>query len=293
MNHVFFLFVGVVWGSSFIFMDRAGWAFGPITIGAIGTLGGAVILGTTWFFRRTPCPSLWLRTPALLVMVIAGYSWPFAIQPYLIEHVGHGYIAAFVCIVPILTILISIPMLGEIPSPTQVAGVLVGFVFLSIYLRDGIERDVTVTMLVLAASVPTGYAISNCTLKRWFSDVPSVPLACVGLTISGLMLLPAALVFESIEDTPNLREAIFGLSMLALLSRGISVGFFYTLIRKRGPLFASMVTYMIPIIALGWSWLDHERITIKQLLAVAGALAMVAVVQWDIERRVGKQHATG
>ena len=269
-------------------MDRAGWAFGPITIGAIGTLGGALILGVTWFFRRTPCPSLWLRTPALLVMVIAGYSWPFAIQPYLVAHVGHGYIAAFVCIVPMLTILISIPMLGEIPSFTQVAGVLVGFGFLSIYLRDGIERDVTITMLVLAASVSTCYAISNCTLKRWFSDVPSVPLACIGLTTSGLMLLPAALLFESVEDTPNLRVAILGLAMLALLSRGISVGVFYTLIRKRGPLFASMVTYIIPIIALAWSWLDHERITIKQLIAVAGALAMVAVVQWDIERRVGK-----
>ena len=167
MNHVLFLVVSVIWGSSFIFMDRAAWAFGPITIGACGTLGGAVALGMVWCVRRTPCPSMWPRTPALFVIVLAGYTWPFAIQPYLIAHAGHGYIGAFVCLVPLLTILFGIPMLGEVPSRTQTAAVLVGLAFLWLYLRDGLERDVTAGMLIVAASVPAGYAISNCTVKRW------------------------------------------------------------------------------------------------------------------------------
>jgi len=269
-------------------MDRAGWAFGPITIAAAGTLGGAFVLAIVWFLRRTPCPSLWARTPALMLMVLTGYTWPFVVQPFLIANVGHGYIGAFICLVPLLTIVFSIPMLNIVPSGMQVGGVLVGLAFLSMYLWDGLEREVTFGLLILAASVPTCYAISNCTLKRWLSDVPSVPLACIGLAISGLLLLPAAFIFESVENSADLRVAITGLVLLALLSRGIVVGFFYTLIRSHGPLFASMVSYTIPIVALGWSWLDHERITIKQLVAVAGASAMVAIVQWDIERRVDK-----
>ena len=74
------------------------------------------------------------------------------------------------------------------------------------------------------------------------------------------------------------------LSLLALFSRGLGTALFYTMIRRRGPLFAGMVSYLIPMIVLAWSWLDHEQITLKQVIAVVGALATVAVVQKDLER---------
>jgi drug/metabolite transporter (DMT)-like permease len=55
---------------------------------------------------------------------------------------------------------------------------------------------------------------------------------------------------------------------------------FYRLIQARGPLFAGMVTYLIPIGAVAWGWADGEPVSTRQLVALAVILAAVALVQW-------------
>jgi hypothetical protein len=54
---------------------------------------------------------------------------------------------------------------------------------------------------------------------------------------------------------------------------------FTWMILARGPLFAGMSTYVVPLIALTWGALDHEVISTQQMAAIAGVLAMVALVQ--------------
>jgi 4-amino-4-deoxy-L-arabinose transferase-like glycosyltransferase len=58
------------------------------------------------------------------------------------------------------------------------------------------------------------------------------------------------------------------------------------LVLTRGPLFAGMTTYVVPVIALLWGTLDHEVISGQQALAIAGVLGMVALVQSGAKRSV-------
>ena len=51
------------------------------------------------------------------------------------------------------------------------------------------------------------------------------------------------------------------------------------LVQSHGPLFAGMVTYVVPVVALVWGLLDKEQITTRQVVAITGILAMVALVQ--------------
>ena len=285
MYAVCFLLISLIWGSSFIFMDRASLAFGPITIGALGTVGGGVVTGLVWMARRLACPSLRGRLLLLLLIVIPGYAWPFVLQPYLVKGIGHGYISVFISLVPLFTILVSIPYFRETPSRVQLFGVLVGLGFLVVYLWEGLDRSAPLPLLLLATTVPFGYAVSNCTIKRWFLDVPSVPLACLCMFTCAAMLTPLALTLESVNRNADMTAAVGAMSLLALLGRGLGVILLYILIFRRGPLFASMTAYMIPVVALTWGLLDGELITGRQLLAVAGVLLMVAAVQGDIERR--------
>jgi hypothetical protein len=55
---------------------------------------------------------------------------------------------------------------------------------------------------------------------------------------------------------------------------------FIDLVVKEGPLFAGMVTYVVPVLALAWGAIDGETITGQQLAAIGGVLAMVALVQF-------------
>jgi drug/metabolite transporter (DMT)-like permease len=55
---------------------------------------------------------------------------------------------------------------------------------------------------------------------------------------------------------------------------------FIHLVVKEGPLFAGMVTYVVPVFALMWGAFDGETITLRQLAAIGGVLGMVALVQF-------------
>ncbi|HMO85819.1 MAG TPA: hypothetical protein PKC18_12970, partial [Lacipirellulaceae bacterium] len=54
-----------------------------------------------------------------------------------------------------------------------------------------------------------------------------------------------------------------------------------SMIKKHGPLYAGMVTYVIPVVALAWGQFDRERLSATQAAAIVGVLAMVALVQWN------------
>jgi hypothetical protein len=59
---------------------------------------------------------------------------------------------------------------------------------------------------------------------------------------------------------------------------------FNHLVVHEGPLFAGMVTYIVPLGAVAWSWVDSGHVTTLQLVALGGVLAMVALVQYGAAR---------
>lgn len=65
----------------------------------------------------------------------------------------------------------------------------------------------------------------------------------------------------------------------------------FTLIQREGPLFAGMTAYLIPLGALAWGWYDDEEVTVLQVVAVLGILAMVALVQFGPRSRLPKADA--
>ena len=69
------------------------------------------------------------------------------------------------------------------------------------------------------------------------------------------------------------------LLLLGVIGSGVSTMAYIWLVLKRGPLFAGMTTYVVPVIALLWGTLDHEAISPMQAIAIAGVLGMVAIVQ--------------
>src|SRR5213076_2551083 len=74
-------------------------------------------------------------------------------------------------------------------------------------------------------------------------------------------------------------DAVTYLLLLGIVGSGVSTMAYIWLVLKRGPLFAGMTTYVVPVIALLWGTLDHEVISGQQAMAIAGVLGMVALVQ--------------
>ena len=287
MAYVQFFSICLIWGASFLLMKKAHVAFGPLTIGAGRALSGAAVLLALWYLwqrggaRRWPLGKAHLLP--LLVPALVGFVYPYAMQPHLVgKHQDSAYFGMMVALVPLATIVVSVPVLRTWPRWRELAGVLIGLACMVMLAGDGRVRGVPWFDFVFAVSVPMAYAVSNTCIKRWFHDVSPLALTCSGLGLAGLVLLPIGAATEPIKTTAaiELTWATGALGVLGVLGTGLAMFMFYRLIQSEGPLFAGMVTYLVPLGALGWGWLDGERVTAAQLVAIVGIFVGVALVQW-------------
>jgi drug/metabolite transporter (DMT)-like permease len=291
MSHVLFVLICLTWGSSFILMKKATVAFGPLGVGAYRVIAGGLTLLLLWQLVGRRWPMDRRHVVPVLLLALVGYAVPYALQPYLVARHGSAFVGMMVSLVPLLTIVVSVPMLSVWPTVRQAMGVVGGLGFMLVIMGDGLRRDVPAWDLLLASAVPLTYALANTYVKQRFAGVSALALSMTALLASGGMLLPLSLGTEQIEAGEGFGGALAALLVLGVLATGLAMFVFYRLIHDHGPLYAGMVAYAIPAIALLWGWLDGEALTALQVAGLLGIFVMVGLVQWPTGRRREREEA--
>lgn len=288
MPYVLFLLIVTIWSSSFILMKKAALVFSPESIALWRVVGGAAVLGVLgWQRRELAVPerrTWWVLAPVMLL----GYAWPYVVQPFLVSRDGSAFVALSVSLVPLLTILLSIPVLGVWPSVRQTLGVCGALACMGLLLADGLDRQIPLSDMGLAASIPASYAVTNTLIRRWLRDLSPLSMTFHSLAVTGGLLVPLAWrapAPATAADPSRWPLAIACLVVLGVLGTGLAMYWFNHLIREHGPLFAGMTTNVVPIGAVLWGWADREQISARQCLALAGIMAMVALVQFRAAAR--------
>jgi len=281
MPHLSFAIICLLWGSNFILMKKALASLGYISVGAWRVTLGAATVAIIWWLRRQPWPVTRRHLAHLVPVVFFSYLYPFTVQPYLIVKSGSSaFVGMMVVLVPLTTIIVSIPMLGIRPTAMQMFGVLGGLVCSALVFYEAFTvRGLTAIELLLAIGVPIGYAIANTYIRQRLRDVPALPLTLASLVMGAIVLLPLGLAFEPVKQDEHLSTSIVAITIVGTLGTGIATVLFYKLIHDRGPLFAGMVTYVIPVVALIHAAIEGEQLTALQVGALGGIFAMLAVVQ--------------
>ncbi len=292
MHYVSFGLIVAIWGASFILMKKGTEQFAPAAVAAGRLLGGACFLGAVllwmWWRRPATVTSAPVKWRLVAFCSLLGYAWPYAIQPFLVNRHGSAFIGLSVSLVPLLTILVSIPLLGIYPTPQQVVGVLGALVCIAGLMWDGLERSVPLRDLAFAFSVPLSYAIVNTLIRRSMRETPAALLSLLLLLFACLPILPLAAMTPGPVPAVGSSAILSTLAIAALgvLGTGWSTLAFNQLIQSHGPLFAGMTTYLVPLGALLWGWLDRETVTPLQIVCLCGVLAMVALTQLSSGRVV-------
>ncbi len=281
MSYVWFGLICTIWGSSFILMKRAMGRLSPLSIGTGRVLfGAAVLLLVLWLMRR---PGAFRRKDLgpLIGIILTGFAWPYCIQPELIGRHGSAFIGMTVGFTPLLTLLLSIVVLGTIPTVRQVIGVTGALACLCVLMWDGWQRAVPWSDLLLACSVPLTYAMANNWIRRSLMHIPPIELSFLCLFGAGILLLPLAMMTPGPATvTASWNIAWGAVAVLGVFGTGVATCLFNRLIQDEGPLFAAMVTNLVPLFAIGWGFVDAEQISMRQVLAVCGVLLMVLLVQY-------------
>lgn len=270
-------------------MERATHALGPTDVGIGRLLGGAAVIAGVWWVQRTAHRVSRRDLLRISGVALVSTAIPFVVQPYCLSRgFGHSYFGMMVGLVPIATIVVSIPILGVWPTTRQVVGVVGGFICMLLLVQDGSERGMPAGLLALALTVPVCYALGNTYLKWKLSHVHAVPFTALALAMAAgwlilLRFMPGALDYFGLYEPVQRHDwpaAIVSILFLGTVGTGVAVLLFNWLVVKEGPLFAGMVTYVVPTVALAWGAIDGEAITPRQLIAIAGILAMVGLVQF-------------
>jgi drug/metabolite transporter (DMT)-like permease len=291
--HLAFIFCCVVWGTSFILLERVTHVMGPVEIGIWRLFSGAAVVGFVWWLKREEYRFTRRDLAQLVFSALLFTTPPQVIQAYVLaQGFGHSFFGEMVAAIPLLTILVSVPMLGVRPTVRELFGVLGGLACIFLLVEEGMQRGMSPALLALTMIIPASAALSNTFIKWRLPHVPAAPLTTMILIVAGLALMPLQLsprlmaAWHIAPPTGAIvtTDAILYLGLLGVVASGVSTMVFIWMVLKRGPLFAGMTTYVVPVLALLWGTLDHETISPAQMAAIAGVLAMVALVQTGEKR---------
>lgn len=182
---------------------------------------------------------------------------------------------------PLNTLIIGSLFFGLTFSRKQILGLLIGIVGCLVLVYAGASgnpsKNYWFALLVIVAT--WCYAANINMVKKYLSNVSPLAIT-VGnfaflLIPAFLILLYNGFVFQSIPqitDSIGFTETIHPLiyvAILGIVGTGLANIYFYKLIQMSSPIFASNVTYLIPIVATIWSMIFNEGVTLLQLLGTA------------------------
>ena len=268
----FYLFLlALIWGSSFILIKKSLIGLTAFQLGALRILiSGFFILlvGFKGLINVKKQHWKWLIISGFLGTFFPAFF--FAIAE---TEIDSAIASILNSLVPLNTILFGFAVFKIASTKRQILGVIIGFIGTSILIGKGADLNPNQNYLyagfVIISTVM--YAFNVNIIKRYLQDVKPVTIAA-GNFIA--IILPAFIVllftnFFSQEtfSSPDIKMALFFVTILSLFGTAIAKVLFNKLVQIATPVFASSVTYVMPIVAVIWGLLDGESFSFIQLIA--------------------------
>lgn len=275
-----YLFIlSLIWGSSFILIKKSLLGLTPFQLGALRT----IITGTFLFiagFKSIKAIKKnewkWIALSGFL-----GSFFPAFLFAIAETEIDSTVVSILNSLTPLNTILMGFAVFKIASTKRQVLGVIVGFIGTSILILKGAELNPKQNYLfagfVIASTLM--YAANVNIIKRYLQNVKPLAIATGNYVI---IILPAVAILmvsgffnEATFNHQDFKMAMVYVTILSFFGTALAKVLFNKLIQISSPVFASSVTYVMPIIALGWGVLDGETFSVLQ--GMAALLILVGV----------------
>ena len=284
---ILLILLSIIWGSSFILMLRGmqtsdGKAiFSDVQVGALRmTIAGLAMLPFGLFVIRKV--KSWRLFFALLIVGCCGNFFPAFLFTYAETGISSGMTGMLNSFTSFFTIIIGYTIFKQSVSSRQVFGLVVAFVGICLLVGstvlDGSVSWPHIGAVVLATVL---YATSLNTIKYECQSLKSLEITALAFTF---VALPALIVsyfsgaFTVLKTNPNAWNGLGYIAILSLVGTCMAVVLFNRIIALKSAVFASSVTYLIPIVAvvIGCFW-NKEIIQWQQILGMLVIIGGVAL----------------
>ncbi|HUQ97052.1 MAG TPA: DMT family transporter [Chitinophagaceae bacterium] len=281
INWGLFCLLALIWGSSFILMRISREALNGYQIGATRIFSAGLFFLPAAFFHIAK-----IKRSKLALVALSGFLGnllPAFLFGIAIEHHMDSALAGILnSLTPLFVILIAAFFFNAGFQKRKISGVLIGLAGLVILSlsKGGISTaNMQYAALILIATISYGLNVNIVT--HFLKGEEPIKMATVSLA---LMAIPAGLVlvqqhlFSMAQYDVAARWSIAAAVLLGVMGSAVATALFYVLIKRAGGLFASLVTYAIPVVAIFWGLVAHENITWLQVVCLGIILGGVYLV---------------
>ena len=284
LKWIYLVLLSLIWGSSFILMKRGLIYYPPEQMAALRI--------TIAFLASFPLALSGLKTikkqdwKYVVVPGVVGSGIPALLFAIAQTRINSSLAGMLNSLTPLFTLIVGYLFFKFVFSVKHIIGVLLGFIGaagLVLVRADGLHfENYQFALLIVVATL--FYGISINVIKAKLGHLNSI-------TISGWGLLFAAvpyavyLFFQSdflfrLQNETGAWTGLGYIATLAIMSTATSNILYFHMVKISSPLFASAVTYFIPIVALGWGIMDGEQLQMLHIVAFAFILGGVALISY-------------
>ena len=263
--------LGVVWGSSFILIKRGLTGFDPLQLVSI-RVGLAGIIFLPVVFRKKARQLPFNKIKALAAVGIVGSSIPFFLFAVAETRVDSGTTGVINSLMPLMTMTIGFLIFKIGLSIEKVIGIIIGLIGVLLLLFAGNSEGLSINSYAFFAVLATvGYGFSSNIVQKYLKDVPAIYITAVSFVICGLPFLVLGFFLgipQLLMNDPVAQTAFGYILVLSVFGTVIANIFYFRLIQLTSAAYSSLVTYIIPIVALSIGFFDGEKITLLHLICM-------------------------
>jgi len=281
--------LALMWGSSYLFIKIGVETLPPLSLVLLRVLVGFAVLLAVVAVTRTPLPRDARTLAHLGVLGAVNIAIPFWLISWAEQVIDSGLAGVLQSTAPFFTLVLAATFVhDEHITRGRVAGIALGFVGIVVLSAEniadlgsalGAERLLG-ELAVVAASLC--YAIGNTYARRTMRNARPLVLSVGQVGWSVILVGALAFLVDGGVTLPTAPEAAFSVAWLGAIGTGFAYLVFFRLLTGWGPTRASLVAYLLPVVAvvLGVVVLGET----VDALFVGGAALIVAGV-WVVNRR--------
>lgn len=283
---IVFISLGLIWSSSFLWVELAIRELGPITLVAFRVLFGLLFGLVVIFIQGVKFPRTLKEWTPLLVLGLTNIAIPFFLISWGQVSIESGVASILDATVPLFTILASHFLLDDDKITTsKVLGLLVGFAGVIILMIKDIDAGTSSLLGQIAVIVAcVFYAGSAIYARKMTEDTPTILRSMGPLVSATIAMWISAFLFEAPIKIPTLPITWIALIWLGILGSGAAFIMLYYLIHEIGPTRATMVTYLFPLggVSLGVIFLD-EKLTWQIVTGAVLIISSLVIANWKLK----------
>lgn len=280
INWLIFVLLSIIWGSSFIMMKEGLVNLSAYQVAALRIVFSGIVL-LPWaikYIRQVPVNKIGV----IFLSGVLGSLLPAFLFCVAEEGIDSALAGTLNSLTPIFVIITGVLFFNSRTSGNKVLGIFIALtgsmllLFSKGHMRES-QNLVYISFVVLATIF---YGINVNMVYRHLKEIGSLQIAAVALSLNAIPAL-VVLYFTGYFNLPLTDTGILystgHAALLGIFGTAIASIIFYVLVKRAGAVFASMVTYGIPVIANIWGIIYGEQVGWKQFACLLLILTGVYV----------------